>query len=107
MPFTTRAFEDGKTVRMGVSESLRHELIVPYTVMTEKPDEVTAQFMFTVLLLPGGTKKVTGLPFTQQSLCKTTKCVTDTTIKALLATAPNKKKKKKSTTATKNDKADE
>merc|ERR1712190_520530 len=62
LPFTLRAIEDEQVARVGASEARRHELLEEYPVLHEKLGEVVAQFKFTVLLLPGGTKKVTGLP---------------------------------------------
>merc|ERR1711948_83451 len=62
LPFTLRAIEDEQVARVGVSEAKRHELLEEYPVLKEKPGEFIAQFKFTVLLLPGGTKKITGLP---------------------------------------------
>jgi len=61
LPFTLRAIEEEQVARIGVAESKRHELLEEYPVLKEKPDEIVAQFKFTVLLLPGGTKKITGL----------------------------------------------
>merc|ERR1712196_457208 len=63
LPFTMRAFEDEQVARIGVSEARRHELLEEYHVLQEKSKEFVAQFKFTVLLLPGGTKKVTGMDF--------------------------------------------
>merc|ERR1712099_231993 len=62
LPFTLRAIEDEQVARVGVSEAKRHELLEEYPVLQEKAGEFIAQFKFTVLLLPGGTKKITGLP---------------------------------------------
>merc|ERR1712190_290432 len=62
LPFTLRAIEDEQVARVGASEARRHELLEEYPVLHEKLGEVVAQFKFTVLLLPGGTKKITGLP---------------------------------------------
>merc|ERR1712224_366138 len=61
LPFTLRAIEDEQVARIGVTESKRHELLEEYPILKEKPEEVVAQFKFTVCLLPGGTKKITGL----------------------------------------------
>merc|ERR1740130_161638 len=61
LPFTLRAIEDEQVARVGVSEAKRHELLDEYPVLKEKPEEIVAQFKFTVLLLPGGTKRITGL----------------------------------------------
>merc|ERR1712196_106780 len=61
LPFTLRAIEDEQVARVGVSEAKRHELLEEYPVLKEKEKEIVAQFKFTALLLPGGTKKITGL----------------------------------------------
>merc|ERR1712107_445799 len=79
LPFTLRAISDEQVARIGVSESLRHELLNEYTV----------------LLLPGGTKKVTGLPFTQGELLTSQFSPKDEELVALLRTSANPKKSKK------------
>merc|ERR1712166_1059284 len=82
--------------RIGVSEGKRHELLDEYPVWKEKQDEFVSQFKFTVLLLPGGTKKVTGLelgPLKDQAA--SSKSVQDEDLKKLLATSANPKKAKK------------
>merc|ERR1719261_1906693 len=62
LPFSLRQIEDPMVARVGVSEAKRHELLDEYPVLKEKDKEVVAQFKFTALLLPGGTKRITGLP---------------------------------------------
>jgi len=101
LPFNIRAIEDDQVRGLGVSEADRHELIEPYPVMQEKAGEVIAQFKFTVLLLPGGTKKVAGLPFNQEHIVKSAHEVKDEDLKSLLKTSANPKKKKKSASAKK------
>merc|ERR1712113_660290 len=61
LPFTLRAIEDEQVARVGISEAKRHELLDEYPVLKEKEKTFVAQFKFTLLLLPGGTKKITGL----------------------------------------------
>merc|ERR1712232_1139140 len=61
LPFSLRQIEDEQVARVGVSEAKRHELLDEYPVLQEKAKEVVAQFKFTALLLPGGTKRITGL----------------------------------------------
>ncbi|KAF8822602.1 putative proliferation-associated protein 2G4 [Cardiosporidium cionae] len=95
LPFTIRAVETQKACRMGVSEAMRHELLSPYSVMTDKGGEFVAHFKYTVLLLPGGTKKITGLPFTQKDKLLSSYEITDEEIKKLLASSLHSKKKKK------------
>lgn len=63
MPFNLRTFEDEKKAKMAVVECVNHRLIEPFQVLYEKPNEYVAQFKFTVLLMPSGSHKITGLPF--------------------------------------------
>ncbi|XP_058810168.1 proliferation-associated protein 2G4 isoform X2 [Phymastichus coffea] len=63
MPFNLRTFEDEKKAKMAVVECVNHRLIEPFQVLYEKPTEYVAQFKFTVLLMPNGAHKITGLPF--------------------------------------------
>merc|ERR1712066_992163 len=96
LPFTLRAIEDEQVARVGVSEAKRHELLEEYPVLKEKDGETIAQFKFTVLLLPGGTKRITGLPLGNLEKQAASSCkVTDEDMKKLLATSANPKKAKK------------
>merc|ERR1711972_1215511 len=69
LPFTLRSIEDEQVARVGVSEARRHELLEDYPVLKEKDGQFVAQFKFTVLLLPGGTKRITGLPLDDKQVC--------------------------------------
>ena len=62
MPFTLRHFDDERQAKMGISECVNHGLLVPYPSLIEKVEAKVAHFKCTVLLLPSGTTKVTGLP---------------------------------------------
>lgn len=107
LPFSLRAFEDEQVARVGVSEATRHELLEVYPVLQERPREVVAQFKFTALLLPGGTKRITGLPLGSLEAQATTACVVqDEGLKKLLASSANPKKQKKKKTAGNKDKGD-
>ncbi|CAE8589916.1 unnamed protein product [Polarella glacialis] len=106
LPFSLRAIEDEQVARVGVSEARRHELLVEYPVLHEKPTEIVAQFKFTVLLLPGGTKKITGMPLGDlEKQAATTCAVQDEDLKKLLSSSANPKKSKKK--ASKDDKKEE
>ncbi|KAK6617522.1 Proliferation-associated protein 2G4 [Polyplax serrata] len=98
MPFNIRGFEDENKARMGVVECLNHKLVEPFQVLYEKTGESVAHFKFTVLLMPNGTHKITGLPF-DLNYYKTEYQITDPELQALLSTTANpksaKKKKKK------------
>jgi len=97
MPFNIRNMEDEKKARMGVVECVHHRLIEPFQVLFDKEGAHVAQFKFTVLLMPNGPHKITGLPF-DESLVKSDKSVEDGEIVKLLKTSANPKaarKKKK------------
>merc|ERR1719326_2154374 len=94
LPFSLRAFEDETVARVGVSEAKRHELLDEYPVLKEKDKEVVAQFKFTALLLPGGSKKITGLPLDTAKVASTLS-IQDEDLKKLLASSANPKKAKK------------
>merc|ERR1711908_121680 len=103
LPFSLRMIEDVQVARVGVSEAKRHELLEEYPVLKEKEKEVVAQFKFTALLLPGGTKRITGLPLGKlETQLAPANSVQDPDLKKLLASSANPKKQKKQ----KKDKAD-
>jgi len=106
MPFTLRAFEDEKKAKMGVLECVNHKLIEPFNVLYEKEGEFVVQFKFTVLLMPAGLHKITGLPF-ESDLYETTHSIQDPILKQLLESSTskkaNKKKKKKAEKAVANN----
>merc|ERR1712087_963557 len=95
-PFTLRALDPDtlKKALLGVKTCLQHDLIQPYPVLSEKPGEFIAQFKYTALLLPNGTKYLEPPPL-DIALLKTDKEVANEDVKALLAKKLKKKKKKK------------
>lgn len=98
MPFTLRAFEDEKKARLGVIECAKHDLMEPYPVYYEKDGEFVAEFKYTVLLMPNGTMKITGLPLEIENF-QTENQIVDEAIKNLISLSlASKKKKKKKTT---------
>jgi curved DNA binding protein len=109
LPFTVRALEDEKQGRMGVVECLKHELLQPFPVLTESPGSAVAHIKFTVLLLPSGTAKITGLSVASadahskwSAQLKTDKVPSEETQKILdIVTVSKKKKKKKKKAAAK------
>ncbi|CAK1545916.1 unnamed protein product [Leptosia nina] len=96
MPFNLRSFDKETSARLGLVECVNHKLIEPFQVLYERPGELVAQFKFTVLLLPSGTHRITGLPF-DKAQCHTERTIKDPELNALLnsSTKSNKKKKKK------------
>jgi len=95
LPFSLRYFEDEQVGRIGVSEAKRHELLHEYPVLKERDGEFVAQFKFTLLMLPTGPKKITGLPFAQDAQVVSQHKVEDEELKKILAISLNPKKKKK------------
>jgi hypothetical protein len=73
-------------------------LIEPFQVLYEKSNEYVAQFKFTVLLMPTGSHKITGIPF-EQELYTSEYSIEDPELKTLLSSSANpksgRKKKKK------------
>lgn len=94
LPFTLRHFEDEKQAKMGITECVSHNLVTPYPSLHEHSGKV-AHFKCTVLLLPSGTTRVTGLDLPPYFV--TTKEPDEATVAVLkeLAEAAEKKAKKK------------
>jgi curved DNA binding protein len=60
LPFTLRHLNDVRKARLGLQECVAHGLLQPYPSLHEHSGKV-AHFKCTVLLLPSGTSRVTGL----------------------------------------------
>jgi len=103
LPFTLRHFDDERQAKMGISECVNHGLLMPYPSLVEKNDAKVAHFKCTVLLLPSGTNKVTGLPL--PSYFKTDKEADEETAKILKELADKEAKKAKKKAAKKKKKA--
>lgn len=97
--------DNEQKARMGVVECVKHKLLEPYSVLYDKDNEMIAQFKFTVLLMPSGSHKITGLSF-DPSICESEYSIEDESLKTILAkgltnkTAKKKKKSKSSSTTT-------
>lgn len=59
--FSLSTVEDERQAKLGVRECVQHDLLTPYPVLFERPDCHLAHVKFTVLLLPSGTTKITGM----------------------------------------------
>ncbi|KAJ3193109.1 Proliferation-associated protein 2G4 [Irineochytrium annulatum] len=94
-PFAYRQFADEKTVRMGMIECVKYDMVTPLEVLYEKEGAEIAHLQVTVLLLPTGPLKITAGAWDAE-LVKSELAIKDEAIKELL-TQPvrNKKKKKK------------
>merc|ERR1711951_125067 len=94
MPFNLRNFDSETKAKMGVVECCTHKLVVPFQVLYEKEGKTLAQFKFTVLLMPNGPHRITGLPF-DEALYKSDHSLEDAEILKLLKTSANPKAAKK------------
>jgi curved DNA binding protein len=104
MAFSIRQFPDQTKARLGLVECAKHGLVQPYDVLYEKDGVEVAHILLTVLLLPTGPLKVTGVQFDQE-LVKPEKELKDEGIKELLkqpvrSNKAAKKKKKKAAATT-------
>lgn len=95
MPFNIRSFDDEKKARLGVTECVSHKLVDPYPVLWEKNGEFVAQFKFTVLLMPSGQHKITGLPFDTRMFESSYKIEDPELKQIIVASISNKTSKKK------------
>ncbi|RKP18229.1 Erbb3 binding protein 1 [Rozella allomycis CSF55] len=62
MAFSLRSFDDEKIARLGLTECLKTNVLLPYEVLVDKENEIVAQFATTILLMPSGTIKLTHGP---------------------------------------------
>lgn len=94
LPFTLRHLSDVRTARLGINECIAHGLLTPYPSLHEYSGKV-AHFKCTVLLLPSGTSRITGLKLPEYF--STEKQPDEETQKVLqaIAEAEAKKAKKK------------
>lgn len=91
-PFTIRAMDE-KTVRLGIVECAKHQLVHGYPVLFEKEGETLAHLKFTCLIMPTGTIKLSGLPINVDQF-KTENKLKDEELVKVMATSAGKKKKK-------------
>jgi curved DNA binding protein len=80
LPFTLRHLQDVRKAKLGLQECIAHGLLTPYPSLHDHSGTV-AHFKCTVLLLPSGTTKVTGLDL--PAYFKTTKEPDEETAKVL------------------------
>lgn len=99
LPFTLRSFDDEVKAKMGIVECERHNLMKPFPVLYEKEGEFVAQMKTTVIIMPNGILKITGLPSTFEPtlLYRSEHKIQDEKISQIIQTSlkPSKKKAKK------------
>jgi len=90
MTFSLRSFDNEQRTRLGLKENVSHEVIQEHPVMQEKPGNYVCQFKYTVLVLPNGLLKITGLDF-EGDLYDTEYTIEDKEISTLLTQSISKK----------------
>lgn len=90
LPFTMRHLSDLRSAKLGITECIAHGLLTPYPSMHDYSGKV-AHFKCTVLLLPSGTARVTGLKL--PSYFTTDKAADEETQKVLEEIASTEAKK--------------
>eukprot|EP00730_Choanoeca_flexa_P016989 TRINITY_DN8121_c0_g1_i4.p1 TRINITY_DN8121_c0_g1~~TRINITY_DN8121_c0_g1_i4.p1 ORF type:complete len:419 (+),score=134.90 TRINITY_DN8121_c0_g1_i4:73-1257(+) len=102
MAFHLRSFENTARASFGLKECVEHQIVQPFEMMQTNKGDYVAQFRFTVLLMPKGNLKITGLDL-DEACYKTDKTVADEALVKLLsqplsAKSSKKKNKKKKKT---------
>jgi curved DNA binding protein len=95
-PFSLRSFvsgDEGAKCKMGIKECVEHGILNAYPVLEEKRDQFVGHVKFTVLVMPSGPLKTTGVPMDVEQIKSDLKVKDDELLK-LLATSGKKKKKK-------------
>lgn len=102
LPFTIRHLNDVRKARLGLNECINHGLLMPYPTLYDHSGKV-AHFKCTVLLLPSGTVRVTGLDMpdyfktekeADEDTAKILKDIEEEAAKRAARKAAKKKKKK-------------
>lgn len=97
-PFSVRSLSDPKKARMGLKESVTHNLVTPYDVVYEKSGEIVVQFFTTLAVTKNGNIKLAGPVTPNFEQIKSDKKVADEDILKLLSKPlkpSNKKRNKK------------
>jgi curved DNA binding protein len=103
LPFTMRHLNDVRKARLGLPECVSHGLLTPYPSLHDHSGKV-AHFKCTVLLLPSGTSRVTGLEMPEyfkttkepdEATAEVLKQIEEEVAKRLARKAAKKNKKKK------------
>jgi len=85
LPFAIRACADQTAARVGLSECLNHDMLIPYPVLKEKDGEFVAQFKATVVIQPRSTVVIAGGAPLDTSKFESEHSVTDEDLKKVLA----------------------
>uniref|UniRef100_A0A7S2R3P6 Peptidase M24 domain-containing protein n=1 Tax=Eucampia antarctica TaxID=49252 RepID=A0A7S2R3P6_9STRA len=102
LPFSLTHFDDERQAKMGITECVAHGLLMPYPTLHERSDAKVAHFKSTVLLLPSGTSRVTGIDLPDYFTTDKTPDADTAAVLETIALAAAKKAKKKAAKKKKN-----
>ena len=86
--------EDEKMARMGVTEMVKHDMLIPYPVIYENKGDIVVHFKFVVMLMGSGTDRATGAGLYDAAAVNSEIEPTEAT-QAILALSAKKKKRRK------------
>eukprot|EP00755_Sulcionema_specki_P027717 Sspe_Gene.88347::Locus_60383_Transcript_1_1_Confidence_1.000_Length_1431::g.88347::m.88347 len=81
-PFNVRDFDNAPRARLGLQDLVKNDMVDPQHPMKTKSKEVTARFLWTVMLTPSGVERITGLPL--QTNLTPANILTDPTTRVML-----------------------
>ncbi|KAJ1734149.1 hypothetical protein LPJ61_001224 [Coemansia biformis] len=99
-PFTIRACDDERKVRMGLIECTKMSVAQAFDIHEEKPGEVVGQVTFTALVTPNGVERLTHGAAFDPKIVQTEKKIQDADLLKLLQTSAKIKKPAKKPAAT-------
>ncbi|KAI9475200.1 hypothetical protein LPJ78_000308 [Coemansia sp. RSA 989] len=91
-PFTIRACDDERKIRMGMIECTKVGVANAFEIHEEKPTEAVAQVTFTALVTPNGVERITSGASFDPKVVQTDKKIEDPELIKLLETSPKIKK---------------
>ena len=91
-PFSLRELENQQQAKLGITECVKHKIVSEYPILKEDEGNYVAQFKFTLLIMPNGTLKITGVA---RPNAVSEHKVEDEEVLELLATSLSLKKKAK------------
>jgi curved DNA binding protein len=94
LPFSISGFADQVGSKLGVKECVSHDLLIPYSVLTEKTGEYVAHFKCTIAVLPKSLSVIAGNIDFDTAKFESEHSVKDEELKALLASSMWKKEEK-------------
>lgn len=94
-PFSMRYINDDASTLLGLRECVNHELLLPYPILVEKAGDDVVHLKLTVLVMPNGTSRITGLDWSESIENSPVVPLSEKLLTILAEEEGSKKKKKK------------